>query len=310
MDALKKTMFIQTRAADDGRRVLEIVGTTPALDRDGESITAEGWQLDNYLKNPVVMFGHNYVDRPVARTVALAKSPEGLVFRIQFPTEEQAGDWFGFSDSVYRMMKSGFINASSVGFMPLEWADGDGDGKSAPRRTFTKQDLLELSIVPVPSNPEALRLGLQSGAIKSCDRRAIETMLRKETEGIDGLANLGWAERIEAVLADYAEAKEKPIAIEEPPEPDEGAEDEPEDEDEDEEDEKITLRDLYDEVAILTDTVQTLASQFSRLVKAYKALRASLGIEKAAAAPAPEDDLDTWVVQELDAIAKRREGQK
>jgi len=46
------------------------------------------------------------------------------------------------------------MKASSVGFVPIEWKNGDGEKE--PRRTYLRQELLELSLVSVPANPEAL----------------------------------------------------------------------------------------------------------------------------------------------------------
>ena len=60
------------------------------------------------------------------------------------------------------------MRASSVGFIPKEWEDMDGKG--GVWRKYTKQELLELSLVSVPANPEAL-----SG---------IKTMIKAFDEGI------------------------------------------------------------------------------------------------------------------------------
>ena len=51
------------------------------------------------------------------------------------------------------MVKEGIINTVSVGFLPLE-RDGN---------TFTKQELLEISFVNVPANPEAIGLAYSKG---------------------------------------------------------------------------------------------------------------------------------------------------
>ena len=56
---------------------------------------------------------------------------------------------------VYRKLyKGGFMRASSVGFIPREWKIGQND--KDPRRTYTKAELLEISLVTVPANPNAL----------------------------------------------------------------------------------------------------------------------------------------------------------
>jgi len=68
---------------------------------------------------------------------------------------------------VYKMYKTKFLNAVSIGFDPWEWeaVEEKTEGKTASELLdmigtggthFTKWDMLEFSAVPVPSNPDAL----------------------------------------------------------------------------------------------------------------------------------------------------------
>jgi hypothetical protein len=63
------------------------------------------------------------------------------------------------------------MNASSVGFIPKEWVDGDG--KKTPFRKFTKVELLELSLVSVPANPEALMSAKSKGIVSNEELKTI-----------------------------------------------------------------------------------------------------------------------------------------
>lgn len=120
-----------------------IVGSTGAIDRQGESLNPSGWQTDNYLNNPVVLYGHDYkVNRPVGKTLRVYIEENQLRFDVQF-NETTLGQ------EVFSLMKDGYLNAVSVGFIPLEFGN-DGE------YTYQKMELLELSVVPVPANPEAL----------------------------------------------------------------------------------------------------------------------------------------------------------
>ncbi len=60
-----------------------------------------------------------------------------------------------FNDTVYAMLKGGFLNATSVGFLPTEWKFAEDAGRRFGI-DFLKQQLLEFSVVPVPANAEAL----------------------------------------------------------------------------------------------------------------------------------------------------------
>ena len=118
----------------------------PQLDFDGLS-------LDNYMLNPVVMWAHDVTGRspagglPVGRTLHIAKSPEGrLVAEFEFLDDDP------FAQRVKNAWDKGFLRAASISWLPLETAPmRDGDIRD------TRSDLLEWSIVPVPSDPDALR---------------------------------------------------------------------------------------------------------------------------------------------------------
>jgi len=61
---------------------------------------------------------------------------------------------------VYRLARGGFIAATSVGFRPLKWEYTRDLDRGAedwfPGIDFEEQELVELSVVTVPANPEAL----------------------------------------------------------------------------------------------------------------------------------------------------------
>ena len=68
------------------------------------------------------------------------------------------------SDDVWRAVEGGFLRAVSVGFTPTglinELVDSAGNWTGYE---FTSQELLELSVVPVPANPQALAVAKSLG---------------------------------------------------------------------------------------------------------------------------------------------------
>lgn len=138
-------------------RILRFIGSTEATDRDGDVISADGWELANYLKNPVFLWAHDYSIPPIGKAINVAVINKQLVFDIKFPEE----GIHRLADTVYKLYKGGFLNATSVGFVGKE-------GKQTATGThFTRQELLELSAVPVPSNPTALQQAKAKGFISS-----------------------------------------------------------------------------------------------------------------------------------------------
>jgi len=153
--------IITCEVKEIGERILEFVGSTETQDRDGEVIRASGWDLKNYKKNPVFMFSHRYDQPPIGKANKVWVDNDKLKFNIEFADRNT----YEFADTIYQLYKGGFMKATSVGFIPDENAIEQGDGEKAPRRTYTKQELLELSAVAVPSNPDALVQARDTGLI-------------------------------------------------------------------------------------------------------------------------------------------------
>jgi hypothetical protein len=149
------------RSIDVENRTMSMVGTDESVDRDGDIISLSGWQLENYKKNPVFLWAHDYHSVPIARAERIVKrrDPAHMEFFLKFPTK----GIYPFSDMILELYGERVINTSSVGFIPFEWEalpENDPNVIASPHRypgrKYTKQELLELSGCAVPSNPNAL----------------------------------------------------------------------------------------------------------------------------------------------------------
>lgn len=134
-----------------GGIVADFVISTQNRDRDQDTIQQKGWDLEAYLKNPVVLFAHNQSELPVARGVKTGVSRGALRQKMEFTP----ADLYPFGNMVGEMVLEGFLNASSVGFGVKEWKTIEEEGMITGFN-FIEQELYENSIVPVPSNREAL----------------------------------------------------------------------------------------------------------------------------------------------------------
>ena len=151
------------KAEETEGRTVKFAVSKNSVDRDNDTIKQTGWTLDNFKKNPVVPFGHNYKDLPVAKSLTIDIVKNQLVSVAEFVSKEI----YPFADTVYQMIKGGFLNATSVGFKALAYEQNDERGGY----DFLKQELLEYSVVPIPSNPDALVQARDAG---------IDTALLKE----------------------------------------------------------------------------------------------------------------------------------
>lgn len=155
-------------------RMLDFIASDETEDRHDTVIDMKGWELDNFRRNPVVLLNHNYTGLPVARGNKIWKSKGQLKIRAEFPSADISPE----ADTVFKLSKAGYMKAVSVGFIPLasrfEYVDEKGNvveddkadtNKHRMRRRFTHQELLEVSIVTVPSNPNALQDAVKNSVI-------------------------------------------------------------------------------------------------------------------------------------------------
>jgi HK97 family phage prohead protease len=144
----KHSEAFSTNLKQVGNRQVRVVASTPTVDRDGDRITPGAFNLATYRKNPVILRQHD-PKRPIARASSVDVVDGKLRAVIQFPQPGISQD----SDETYELVKAGILNGISVGFR-AEKVSFPND-LPAPGMQVDKADLLEISIVSVPSNPEA-----------------------------------------------------------------------------------------------------------------------------------------------------------
>ena len=207
MDKLLHTKA-EISVKDEDGMVEGVVGSTAVIDRLGEIIEQDGWDLTNYKKNPVVLWGHNVREErpPIGKAVKVwldGVRKKKLSFDIKFDLADE------FAAEIYRKVKEGFLSTVSVGFLPLENEpmNKDDGGFFSPQR-YLKQELLELSFVPVPANPEALTAFKSMGItpVKLEDLYPLESLniIEYEDKGIAPITE-GWDGPGELATAHIAE---------------------------------------------------------------------------------------------------------
>lgn len=125
--------------------------STAAIDRDDDTIDQNGWMLDNYRKGGSLLWAHEWDKPPIGKPLAIWVEEGKLKSTFEFtPQDVNPFGWM-----IYRMARGGFVRGTSVGFKPIDF-DSARDREGNIPLDFKKQDLLEISVTPVPSNPEAL----------------------------------------------------------------------------------------------------------------------------------------------------------
>ena len=192
-DAARLTQGFADRAfaPAEGSRVISWIFSNEAVALDFHTIKTAGWELDDYLRNPVLLFAHNQEAPPIGRTTRIETRGPLLVGDTEFASAED----YPFADTIFRLVKGGFLNAVSVSWFPLDFKPAK-DRARPEGIDFLRQKLLEISVVPVPANPAALATAramgidiaplnewaqrvLDSGAPLVLPRRQLETVERE-----------------------------------------------------------------------------------------------------------------------------------
>lgn len=139
------------------------------LDRHGTILNPGGARTDNFESNPVVLFNHGRGPQgsmPIGRAPSVFTRDDSLFAEVRFDGDDD------FASEVERKVRNGFLNAASVGFEPIEQDTRVVDGDEVP--AFEEWELVEFSIVPVPSNPDALVEGRNDPYVEEMADRVAE----------------------------------------------------------------------------------------------------------------------------------------
>lgn len=137
--------FVDGTPSDDGP--IRFVAGTEGLKIDGRDYRMDGMDLGRYESNPVVMWCHDLTKPPIGRGVPAVDAGR-LLLDVEF---DLADPFAADIDGKYRR---GFLNAVSMTALPT-----DGNGGLGPRRGVVEHsELIEVSAVPVPLDPDALKV--------------------------------------------------------------------------------------------------------------------------------------------------------
>jgi HK97 family phage prohead protease len=150
MEKIFLRAYMVRKDGDEGAagEVIRFKASTEGVKRDGLMVDPQGWKLDNFRKNPVFLWVHDYFGRnlPIGKVTSVNVEDKTLVSDVVFDQEDE------FARAVERKYRTGFLNAVSVGWNTV--AMRPSKGGEAP--VITEAELLDISAVPVPGDPDAL----------------------------------------------------------------------------------------------------------------------------------------------------------
>jgi HK97 family phage prohead protease len=166
---------------DGAERTLRFCFSDNSVDRMNDTIAAAGWDISDFLANPVALWAHDSSAPPIGGARNVGVEGNRLLGDIEFAPPET----YAFADTIYRLVLGKFLRAVSVGFLPTRYAFVENDPERGFGIDFLEQSLLEISVCPVPANPNAL----QEARRKGIDTRPLVEWAERTLDG-EGRASL------------------------------------------------------------------------------------------------------------------------
>lgn len=137
---------LQKRESVTAGSGLDFVISDGSLDRHGTRINPKGWDLQNFKRNPIALFGHDS-RFPIGTWSNVRTEGDNLVATLK-PADKGTSDRI---DEINSLIDQGVLRATSVGFNVIKFGTAGKDDYD-----FLEQELLEVSVVSVGSNTNAL----------------------------------------------------------------------------------------------------------------------------------------------------------
>lgn len=171
--------------------------TDATIDRDKDIVVPEGGDVNNFLKNPILLYNHS--GSGIGRLENLALELDGWYADIML--DPDAKDYNGklLSDRI----KLGTLGMVSIRFISKEREENDHGGL-----TIKKWELIEVSLVDIPANPNAEKVK----SLKS-EKYFITNNISKDMKFSDllskyfGIGESNTAEEAEALIKKSLEAE-------------------------------------------------------------------------------------------------------
>lgn len=180
----------EIRAADEESRTVQFIISDESKDRHGTVLNMDGWNLENFNRNGIVGYQHDVYGGGMCK----GPDPDSVIGKgrawledgirangeagrlLMGEVEFEPEDVNPMAEKIYRKVLNGTFRATSVGFSPIgggvmvnDETGEEEEMKKPPMQVpkghtfhYEGQELLEFSIVNIPSNPNALKRDLRN----------------------------------------------------------------------------------------------------------------------------------------------------
>lgn len=169
----------------EGKKLYEFVLSSNAIDRHFERMDVKGIDYSNFKNNPQAFWNHRSTDKPIGKWEDIYVQGDKLYGLLDIHEETDE------ARTLKNLVDKGYINATSIGFYSkkIEKEPVPDDIKEFARNNWVENiiihrqsELIEVSLVTIPSNPEAIRIksvtDFQNNKINKKELDAIEQSIK------------------------------------------------------------------------------------------------------------------------------------
>lgn len=151
----KAYSLLELKSLDEDQRVIRGIATSPRPDRVGDVVEPDGVTV----AADIPLFLYHDSTKTVGRATFGKATAAGIPFEARIPHVAEPGILKDRVDEAWGMVRYGLINAVSIGFRAL---DGAVENLKSGGIRFLKTEVMELSLVPVPAQPDAKIVSIKS----------------------------------------------------------------------------------------------------------------------------------------------------
>lgn len=160
--------LMEIREVGEETRTITGVATTPKIDSYGDIVEPLGVQY----RGPVQLYLYHNTKMPVGNVEFGKATKEGIPFTAKLPDVQEEGTVRERVNEAWHSLKYKLLQAVSIGFNPLEYTYLE----NSYGIRFTSWEMLELSLVGVPANPDAMIQTVKSAGMTDEIVRQIRRM--------------------------------------------------------------------------------------------------------------------------------------
>lgn len=173
-------MAKQERKLPDGALTIPFTICDETVNRYGWRLLMSGGNLDGFVQNPVCCVQHSTYMIPVGKWSDLKLEGGKFTGTVEFDRNDDE------AVKLYWKYKDGYMSAVSLNIIPLEESDDPKYLiKGQTRKTVTKWDLLEVSLVTIPGQKNAVKLSTPEGGEYKLDLISNQTKMDKVEKTVE-----------------------------------------------------------------------------------------------------------------------------